>query len=539
MSANGRHRRPRQAPAIVVAAGVTGTALALPLLASASASAADASTWDHVAACESGGLWNANFQNGYYGGLQISQDDWKAYGGAQYAARADLASKSQQIAVAEKILDLQGIAEWASCAPVSGLTAALGQGGSSAGGTGEQGPPDSSTVSGSADSAGSSRSAGSSGSTLSGTSSTASGASGASNVSQTPDPSASGAGTGDSAGTPDPSGRGPLSGLLGSLGSSATPDAPGGSGSPAPGASQSPGASAVSGTPQGAPGASQGRGGAPGSPATQAPAGSPDGVPAPAFGGQTGHLLGGVGDSAGPSAVRKAHGGARHAAPSGTSAAAGPGAEWRFPSESAWANPLTVPRAPAPVRGVTPPPVPAPAPLVPSAGIPGLPGASDGSAGDPGAVRVLAPGGGKHRAPESRGDDTAGENGSTGGSGTSGQPGSTDQSGTADQSDLGNQGDQAGQSGRTSRSGATVADGPSGRRAASADPASQHTGASDVSSSGTGTEYTVHEGDSLSGIAAAQGLDGGWQVLYDANKALLGGDPNHIVPGQSLDLGVG
>ncbi|MFB4423882.1 transglycosylase family protein [Streptomyces sp. QL37] len=121
-SATGRHRRPRQAPAIVVAAGVTGSAIAIPLLSAGGAQAADASTWDRVAECESGGMWSADLGNGYYGGLQLSEDTWSAYGGTAYAPRADLASRSQQIAVAEKILDDKGPQAWASCSVISGLS---------------------------------------------------------------------------------------------------------------------------------------------------------------------------------------------------------------------------------------------------------------------------------------------------------------------------------------------------------------------------------------------------------------------------------
>ncbi|NED85382.1 transglycosylase domain-containing protein, partial [Streptomyces sp. SID11233] len=120
-SANGRHRRPRQAPAIIVAAGVTGSAIAIPLLGAAGAHAADASTWDRVAECESGGMWSADLGNGFYGGLQFSQEVWKSYGGETYAPRADLASRSQQIAVAEKVLGDQGPKAWPSCAVISGL----------------------------------------------------------------------------------------------------------------------------------------------------------------------------------------------------------------------------------------------------------------------------------------------------------------------------------------------------------------------------------------------------------------------------------
>ncbi|EPH39387.1 transglycosylase family protein [Streptomyces aurantiacus] len=122
LSGQGRHRRPRQAPAIVVAAGVTGSAIAIPLLGATSANAADTDTWDKVAACESGGAWSADEGNGYYGGLQLSQDTWENYGGLGYAPSADQASRSQQIAVAEKVLGDQGPDAWPSCAAVAGLT---------------------------------------------------------------------------------------------------------------------------------------------------------------------------------------------------------------------------------------------------------------------------------------------------------------------------------------------------------------------------------------------------------------------------------
>ncbi|MDQ0991331.1 transglycosylase family protein [Streptomyces sp. V3I7] len=122
ISGNGRHRRPRQAPALLVAAGVTGSAIAIPLLGAASASAADGTTWDRVADCESGGSWSANTGNGYFGGLQMSQEDWDKYGGGQYATSPDEASRSQQIAVAEKILADQGTKRWATCALLYGLS---------------------------------------------------------------------------------------------------------------------------------------------------------------------------------------------------------------------------------------------------------------------------------------------------------------------------------------------------------------------------------------------------------------------------------
>ncbi|WP_445280368.1 transglycosylase family protein [Streptomyces sp. DSM 118148] len=158
LSGNGRHRRPRQAPALLVAAGVTGSAIAIPLLGAASANAADGTTWDKVAECESGGSWSADTANGYYGGLQISQEDWAAYGGTKFAATADQASRSQQIAVAERILADKGTTPWATCALLSGLTSDSGSldvdtgvGGS---GKSDTGKPDSGGESGSTDPSG-------------------------------------------------------------------------------------------------------------------------------------------------------------------------------------------------------------------------------------------------------------------------------------------------------------------------------------------------------------------------------------------------
>ncbi|HET6855519.1 MAG TPA: transglycosylase family protein [Streptomyces sp.] len=128
LSANGRHRRPRQAPALVVAVGVAGSAIAIPLLGASSAGAAESATWDRVAECESGGMWSADLGNGYYGGLQFSQETWKDFGGTAYAPRADLASRSQQIQIAEKVFADQGPQAWPSCSVISGLATDPGDG---------------------------------------------------------------------------------------------------------------------------------------------------------------------------------------------------------------------------------------------------------------------------------------------------------------------------------------------------------------------------------------------------------------------------
>ena len=119
-STAGRGRLARTlAPAMLMGA-VLGTSLAV----SAPASAASGDTWDRLAQCESGGNWSINTGNGYYGGLQFYQPTWQGFGGTSYAPRADLASRSQQIAIAEKVLDRQGWGAWPACSAKLGLTEA-------------------------------------------------------------------------------------------------------------------------------------------------------------------------------------------------------------------------------------------------------------------------------------------------------------------------------------------------------------------------------------------------------------------------------
>jgi uncharacterized protein YabE (DUF348 family) len=73
---------------------------------------ARAAMWDRVAQCESGGNWHINTGNGYYGGLQFSYSTWLAYGGGQFAGRADLASRAEQITVANRVYADNGLAQW-------------------------------------------------------------------------------------------------------------------------------------------------------------------------------------------------------------------------------------------------------------------------------------------------------------------------------------------------------------------------------------------------------------------------------------------
>jgi LysM repeat protein len=100
-------------------AAPSGAAPVVPAAPAPASSPVPASTggvnWSAVAACESGGNWAASTGNGFYGGLQFTEQTWLAYGGGQYASSANLASASQQIAVAQRVLAGQGIGAWPVC----------------------------------------------------------------------------------------------------------------------------------------------------------------------------------------------------------------------------------------------------------------------------------------------------------------------------------------------------------------------------------------------------------------------------------------
>ena len=71
--------------------------------------------WAKVAMCEEGGNWHVR-GSAYSGGLGISNHNWVAYGGAQFAYSAADATPEQQVFVAERIQanppDQNGCAAW-------------------------------------------------------------------------------------------------------------------------------------------------------------------------------------------------------------------------------------------------------------------------------------------------------------------------------------------------------------------------------------------------------------------------------------------
>ena len=91
------------------------TIVGIPCWLAVPAQAAPESTWDKLAECESSSNWGINTGNGYYGGVQFSQSTWEGFGGSEYASRADLASREQQIAIAERVLAGQGWGAWPTC----------------------------------------------------------------------------------------------------------------------------------------------------------------------------------------------------------------------------------------------------------------------------------------------------------------------------------------------------------------------------------------------------------------------------------------
>jgi hypothetical protein len=119
----GRHRTSTTATRLTAVGAVgVGTAAVSVLAPATAAHAASSSAWDKVAHCESGGNWSDDTGNGYYGGLQFSASTWSGYGGGSYAPRANEASRTEQIAVANRVLASQGWGAWPVCSRVAGVS---------------------------------------------------------------------------------------------------------------------------------------------------------------------------------------------------------------------------------------------------------------------------------------------------------------------------------------------------------------------------------------------------------------------------------
>ncbi|RUP04522.1 MAG: resuscitation-promoting factor RpfA [Mycobacterium sp.] len=112
----GRHRKPTTSSVSVAKIAFTGAVLGGGGIAMAGqAAAATDAEWDQVARCESGGNWAINTGNGFYGGVQFAAGTWASHGGTEFAPSAQLATKDQQIAIAERVLATQGRGAWPVC----------------------------------------------------------------------------------------------------------------------------------------------------------------------------------------------------------------------------------------------------------------------------------------------------------------------------------------------------------------------------------------------------------------------------------------
>lgn len=102
----------RTAAALAIGGAVAAT-MSMPV-----ANAVDGATWDALAQCESGGNWSINTGNGFYGGLQFTQQSWNGVGMSGSPATA---SRAQQIEAGERLLAIQGWGAWPACSAKLGL----------------------------------------------------------------------------------------------------------------------------------------------------------------------------------------------------------------------------------------------------------------------------------------------------------------------------------------------------------------------------------------------------------------------------------
>lgn len=97
--------KPKPAAQAAAAPAGTNTGAAAPAM-------MNEAMWDKIAQCESGGNWSINTGNGYYGGLQFDIQTWIGSGGGAYAPNASLASKAQQIDIANRVYAQRGLQPW-------------------------------------------------------------------------------------------------------------------------------------------------------------------------------------------------------------------------------------------------------------------------------------------------------------------------------------------------------------------------------------------------------------------------------------------
>lgn len=116
-SIRGKHRKQSRVVRGVAKVAVAGAVIGVPLTIAATPANASSVNWDAVAHCESSGNWATDTGNGFYGGLQFTMSTWRANGGTGSPQNA---SRSEQIAVANRVLATQGIGAWPVCGKYAG-----------------------------------------------------------------------------------------------------------------------------------------------------------------------------------------------------------------------------------------------------------------------------------------------------------------------------------------------------------------------------------------------------------------------------------
>jgi hypothetical protein len=67
--------------------------------------------WDGIARCETGGNWSMQGSS-YSGGLGFANSTWTGFGGRQFAPNAGMASREEQIHIAERVYARYGLSGW-------------------------------------------------------------------------------------------------------------------------------------------------------------------------------------------------------------------------------------------------------------------------------------------------------------------------------------------------------------------------------------------------------------------------------------------
>jgi resuscitation-promoting factor RpfA len=120
--AHGKHRQPRTnrpvVRTVVAAGGLTGTALVAGAALAPSAHAASADDFARLRMCESGGNYQTNTGNGFYGAYQFAAGTWHGLG---YSGLPSDATPSTQDAAARTLQSQQGWSPWPACSRKLGL----------------------------------------------------------------------------------------------------------------------------------------------------------------------------------------------------------------------------------------------------------------------------------------------------------------------------------------------------------------------------------------------------------------------------------